>query len=113
MRVKQGSLGGRARLPPIEPGVYLAYLFAALAFAQRALAAATILARPSGESFRFFFTGLAVTAFTAHAGRPLFFAAGDAAADSKVRACSSRVISASISAIKLTMPMVLFSRSLI
>lgn len=48
--------------------------------------------------FRFaFFIGLAA-AFTTPAGRPLFFAAGDAAPASKVRACWSRAISASIEA---------------
>jgi hypothetical protein len=57
------------------------------------LAAAAILALPSGESFRFFFTDFAATSFMAPAapeafvGRPLFFAAGVAAPASSARAC--------------------------
>jgi hypothetical protein len=71
-----------------------AYFFAAFfTAAQRALAAAAILALPSGESFRFFFTDFAATSFMAPAapeafvGRPLFFAAGVAAPASSARAC--------------------------
>jgi hypothetical protein len=78
------------------------FVAAFFCLAHLALTAAAILARLLGERLRFFLAGLPA-AFTTPAGRPLFFAAGDEAPDNKMRACWNRAISASISAITVSM----------
>src|ERR1019366_2001925 len=100
-------------------GAFFAGLAAAFfCFAHRAFTAAAILARSSGEMFRFAFflaafAGLAAAftafiAFPAFARRPRLRIVVTPA--NRARASLSRAISASISEIRLSMPMVLFFR---